>query len=110
MSDFAFAPSYTTAGSDEYAELEAKFGDGYKQVSPDGINPVLEKWNLVFDPITREDIESIRGFFRGKVGQTFTWTNPSGDEKRYRRVGSVNWDHAGLAGRLVVTIEEAFGT
>jgi phage-related protein len=109
MSDFTYRPSFTTSGTDEFKELVAEFGDGYKQTAPDGINPVREVWNLVFDPITTADIETIRAFFRARVGQTFTWTNPSGVEKRYRRTGSVNWDLAAITGRLQVTLEESFG-
>jgi phage-related protein len=109
MSDFTYVPSYTTDGADKFAELVNKFGDGYQQVIPDGINPVAETWNLVFDPIPIADIGSIRAFFREKTGQTFTWTNPSGVEKRYRRTGDVTWAIAGNAGSLHVTIEEAFG-
>jgi phage-related protein len=111
MSDFNYVPSYTTGGSDKYAELESRFGDGYVQSIPDGINPVAETINLVFDPIVDADIEAIRAFFRGKAGQTFTWTNPkTAVEKRYRRKGEVNFTYGGLAGTLNVSIEESHGT
>lgn len=109
MSDFNYKPSYTTGGSDKYAELVGKFGDGYQQTTPDGINAVAETWNLVFDPISAADIEAIRTFMRTKVGLKFTWTNPNGVEKYYRRVGEVVWTRNGPAGTLNVSLEEAFG-
>jgi phage-related protein len=109
MSDFTYVPSYTTSGSDKFAELKTQFGDGYTQTTPDGINAIKETWNLVFDPIAVADITAIRDFFRSKVGQSFTWTNPSGVEKRFQRTGEVNWTLVGLSGTLTVTIEEYFG-
>lgn len=111
MSDFTWVPSYTTGGDDDFAEDMSEFGDGYKQTSPSGINAARETLNLVFDPIPSATIEDIRAFFRARVGQTFTFTNPkTGVEKRYRRIGKVSFTYDGLSGRLSVSIEESFGT
>lgn len=111
MSDFNYVPSYQTDGSDQFSELEAKFGDGYRQVSPDGINPVAERWNLVFDTVPTATAEAIRTFLRSHAGQSFTWTNPSSVEKRYIRTGEVSFVPAGPGHySLRFTIEEFFGS
>lgn len=43
--------------------LKARFGDGYVQVLPDGINPIQEQIFIAFVKRTREDIDDIVSFF-----------------------------------------------
>lgn len=110
MSDFAYVPSYSTEVTDEYAELTAQFGMGYKQTAPDGINPVKEVWRLQFSEIPLDRGEAIRAFLRTKVGSTFTWTPPGSTEKRWRRIGEVSMPRSGpTTVNLTCTFEQAFG-
>lgn len=110
MSDFAYVPSYRTDVTDEYKTLKVEFGDGYSQEGPDGINPVREVWALRFDNIPLATGQAIRAFFKARTGQSFTWTNPDGVEKRYKLRGNVTTPREGPA---VVTlnciIAEHFG-
>ena len=46
--------------------LSAKFGDGYGQDSPDGLNADLQTWDLVFEDEYAADIVGMRDFLKGK--------------------------------------------
>jgi len=35
-----------------FRELTGQFGDGYKQVAPDGINNTIDSWNIVWGVLT----------------------------------------------------------
>lgn len=110
MSDFTYVPSYQTAVVDEHKTLVAQFGNGYKQESPDGINPVREVWRMVFDNITRTDGDAIRAFFRARVGQPFTWTPPGGSEGKYKLRGEVTMPFQGpTVVSLSFVLEQHFG-
>jgi phage-related protein len=110
MSDFNYVPSYRSDVTDQFRILRAQFGDGYAAMAPEGVNPVSEVWKLVFDQITVAEGEAIRSFLRGKIGQSFTWTNPNGVEKRYTVVGEVTMPRTGPSSvSLTCTFEEWFG-
>lgn len=110
MSDFTYTPSYATPVTDKFRELEARFGGGYVQTAPDGLNAVAEVWSLQFEAIPLARGEAIRAFLRSKVGASFTWTPPGGSEKRFRRIGEVTMPRSGpTTVNLTCTFEEWFG-
>jgi phage-related protein len=54
----------------------AKFGDGYEQRVPKGINTTLDKWALTFTG-TRIRVDAIAAFLKARGGaEWFTWKNP----------------------------------
>lgn len=64
---------------------EVQLGDGYKQVSGDGINPETQSWPLTF--IGREqDMLPILSFMRNHTVKAFIWTPPYGVPGLYRVV------------------------
>lgn len=72
--------NYRASSASELTEkprvVSAKFGDGYEQRSPDGINTILETWVLKFDR-SGADIDAIRAFLKARGGyQAFQWANP----------------------------------
>jgi len=54
----------------------AEFGDGYSQVSGDGIRPYKDGWNLKFSGRTWAVIEEIKDFLDGLSGASFDWQSP----------------------------------
>lgn len=54
------------------------FGDGYNQEVPDGINDLVEKWDVSFSNRQKSIIDSIDTFFRENRGVAFDWSNPDG--------------------------------
>ncbi|MEL4885721.1 phage tail protein [Pectobacterium betavasculorum] len=62
---------------------EAEFGDGYKQVSGDGLNPETQSWPLTFTG--RElDMLPILSFMRKHTIKAFIWSPPYGAPGLYR--------------------------
>lgn len=64
---------------------EAKFGDGYTQLSSNGINNNSETWELTYIG-EKEEIVKVRAFLNSHIINSFKWTNPYGEEKLYRVV------------------------
>jgi len=62
---------------------EAGFGDGYKQVSGDGLNPESQSWPLTFTG-REQDMLPIHTFMRNHVVKSFIWTPPNGVPGLYR--------------------------
>lgn len=55
----------------------AKFGDGYEQNAPAGINFQPETWDLQFKCRSPTDADAILAFLRAQGGwQKFQWTAP----------------------------------
>lgn len=106
-------PRKATLGSVQaYKEAahEAKFGDGYEQVVPIGVNAFSEMWQLVFDGCLQSDADYIVDFVRAHVGKTFLYSAPNGGQKMWRFVPkSVRVSFKGGL-RMVVTasIDEVF--
>jgi phage-related protein len=61
----------------------AQFGDGYKQVAGDGINPETQTWPLMFNGKEQEMLP-ILTFFRTHTIKSFIWTPPYGEPGLYR--------------------------
>ena len=82
MSDFYWSPDPGANLDTEFKLRVAKFGDGYQQRAPDGINNVDDKWSLTFTR-TADVIDQIHQFLLGKKnGESFTFTPPRGTEVR----------------------------
>lgn len=52
--------------------LTAKFGDGYEQSAPNGLNYAQEKWSVIFKNIDQDTYEEVYAFLK-VVGQHETW-------------------------------------
>jgi phage-related protein len=52
------------------------FGDGYKQDTPDGLNPILRTPTIVWDAILATDADTICQFLDAHVGVPFAFTLP----------------------------------
>jgi len=75
-----------TTGEITFSVLRAKFGDGYEQVSANGINNKKQNWPLSF---TRPQLEAnqIMSFLDERAGgKSFLWTPPLGVQGVYRCV------------------------
>lgn len=77
MATFTWIPSKGFASDYKPRTLEAKFGDGYSQRVPDGINTNLAKWSLQFRNISLTTSDEIIAFLDARKGtEAFTWTPP----------------------------------
>jgi phage-related protein len=77
MADFTWIPSIGFTSDITPRVSTARFGDGYSQRVPDGINNIGYSWNLQFQSITLEDAAAIEAFLVSKQGSlSFTWLPP----------------------------------
>lgn len=107
---FTWVPDDKPAGDVSFTVREVRFGDGYRQVSPDGINTKQRRWNLSFDRDEAE-IEAIKAFLDSHVGERFYWTPPglTATQSTYIANGYRESPYSGNQNRLAVTFEEFIG-
>tara|TARA_B100000614_G_scaffold262313_1_gene295220 strand:- start:2707 stop:3249 length:543 start_codon:yes stop_codon:yes gene_type:complete len=75
---FFWIPSYSPTISTEPAVRTLKFGDGYEQRSPDGINTNLLKISLNYDNRDEAEITAISHFLHQRGGsEAFAYLPPS---------------------------------
>lgn len=73
---FTWSPRLNPQGDILFKTRKAKFGDGYEQVSGDGINARSQKWSLNFTG-TEDYILPIRDFIDNHGGiRAFQWRPP----------------------------------
>jgi phage-related protein len=66
--------------------LTAQFGDGYQQVTSDGINTTRDTWTAQWDGLPTSDQQAIYNFFQSMGGwQVFQWTAPGDDTPKLWR-------------------------
>lgn len=76
MADFNFVPNYGMSKSTQPRVNVAKFGDGYEQRTPNGINTMLSKYDLKFE-LSDAELSTVITFLESKGGATaFTWVPP----------------------------------
>ena len=62
------AASIRSGYSPEVTLDKVQFGDGYEQVTESGINPVRDKFDIVFDKKPRAVTRALKRFFNGEPG------------------------------------------
>ena len=84
MDTFTWYHNANPSGTVKFRTLSARFGDGYEQTAPDGINNKLESWPLTFEG-TSASITPIKTFLESKLGtRSFLWTPPLGTQGMYK--------------------------
>lgn len=77
MAVFDWVESPSTSSSPKPIVKSTMFGDGYSQDAPDGLNPLRQVWNVVFDSIDQSTADDIEAFLLVGMGTTrFDWTPP----------------------------------
>lgn len=73
---FSWCPRINAEQEVNFRRRTAKFGDGYEQVSGDGINPRSQKWTLQFTG-SEAYIAAIKAFLDRHQGvKAFQWRPP----------------------------------
>ena len=73
---FTFTPSFSSRRAFKPQVNMMRFGDGYVQASPAGINPAVRTYELTFEKVTDIQADQIETFLADNVGQSFYWTPP----------------------------------
>lgn len=83
INTFTWRTQGTPEGSFLHRVRVAQFGDGYRQVAGDGINPERQSWPLTFQG-TEKDILPLLTFIRQHTIKACLWTPPYGVLGLYR--------------------------
>lgn len=105
---FVWAPEVDATGDVSFAELRARFGDGYEQRAPDGINTERQTWPLTFKGPVAE-ITPIIQFLRRNRHVSFLWTppGPGSVEGHYQHNGYTLTPHS--AGNYTLRVTFTLG-
>jgi phage-related protein len=110
MPVFTWFPDASVSVETEPVVRTARFGDGYEQRVPEGINTMPEKWDLTFTG-TRAEIDPIAVFLREHKGSVaFDWTTP--DEVTGRFICR-KWSKSrerGVKVTMSFTLEQVYGS
>jgi len=88
---------------------EARFGDGYAQRRPAGINSSTDTYQLNWTMLERDDFATLYGFLRAHQGAyAFWWQAPWDDAMRRWRCTDLSADEPTSAtlGAIAATFEE----
>lgn len=84
MSEFTGVPQRNASVDYKPQRNEARFGDGYAQRSPKGLNNNPQNWKGLRFHGTENELDAIEAFFELKGGVTpFTWTPPGKSEAKF---------------------------
>jgi len=84
MSGFSWVPLTDSKLNHKPRKYEARFGDGYSQRTPQGINNNPQIWNSLRFVEDESVLDEIMAFFEAREGvSSFTWTPLRGVEARF---------------------------
>ncbi|MCY1555795.1 Phage minor tail protein [compost metagenome] len=105
---FTWEPDDSASAEGELGVHESKFGDGYSQVSGDGLNGEKQTWNLTFGG-HQEEVAPILDFVRRHRGyRGFLWTAPGGQLGLYRCASYRRTCHPGALESLSLTFKQTY--
>lgn len=80
-------PSVKSLAEIKFRTRSVEFGDGYEEVTGDGINNIRHYWQLTFEALTQSEADDIIDFFLDGGGYTvFQYTVPSDSTQRNYRL------------------------
>ena len=80
--EFTFKPSFSLNHTVTPRVNTLTLGDGYADVTPIGLRPLLRSWSLQFLSLRLDEAEPILNFFRELGGSgLFRWTPPHPDRR-----------------------------
>lgn len=95
-------------GTGDFLVKEARFGDGYRQTSADGLNNESQQWPISLvgrEPKIRAALDFLRA---RKGGVSFLWTPPLGDQGYYLCKTYSATPHGNGVFTLTATFEQTF--
>lgn len=80
MATFTWTPTNGARQQTSPRVRRVRFGDGYEQRQPDGINTKGETWSLAFAGLTDAEADEIDTFLAARNAvEAFDWVTPAGD-------------------------------
>lgn len=112
MADYIWTESASTSLEVVPHVIGTRFGDGYEQDAPDGLNPQHQEWDLVHAEVERALVDEIEAFILPGLGHArFDWV-PLGKTTAikvkctsYRKVQTPVWGFFDLSLRFQQVFE-----
>jgi phage-related protein len=93
-----------------FRTIASKFGDGYEQVAPDGINNIIDTWDLVWATLTTTEYQTVMTALKS-VGTwgTITWI-PCNEtiSKKFRLASGISTAREGSLYKITATVRQVF--
>jgi phage-related protein len=93
-----------------FSQISAKFGDGYEQIAPNGLNNILDTWDIVWGALTTAEFQTVIAVLKS-VGTwgIITWT-PCDEtvQKKFRISGDITRTREGTFYNVTCTIRQVF--
>ena len=78
-----------------YKTLRAQFGNGYAQTAPDGINNVMDVWEVTYENLTQSERDSLITVLDTVQGwDVLTWQAPGDATTKKWRVTPDGWSES----------------
>lgn len=75
LAPFDWVESASTSLDEQPRVKATRFGDGYEEREPDGLNPITQKWDVVFRDVDDDIATDMVEYFRAAAGvDSFGWT------------------------------------
>lgn len=108
MAVFTWRAEVGTSGNSELAMWSAKFGDGYSQDIPNGMNSETQKWNVEVSGYEK-DMQAVVNFLRAQNGLPFQWKPPMTNTLQWFKCKRWGFDPGGGAWmKLRMEFEQAY--
>lgn len=105
---FSWVPDDEAQREGEFRTRSAQFGEGYEQVSGDGMNSERQTWTLTFGGLP-DELDPILDFVRRHGGwRSFLWVSPRGGLGLYRCASYREQNRPGGVAGLSLTFVQAF--
>lgn len=80
---FRWRVAYGTNPSYRADVRSFEFGDGYKQISPKGLNPVRQEVPVTLPALTKNERNDVLAFFAAHAGKPFLYAHDGDAPKKY---------------------------
>lgn len=111
MAYTTFTPVIAPTSYDNATEIriiDNDFGDGYKQVMPDGLNAARDKLSVRWSNLLISQCKSLDTFFESQCAKPFYWTPPQTTTRKLWRCTSWKASYHETIADLDATFEEVF--
>ena len=93
-----------------FTQIAAKFGDGYEQIAPYGLNNTVDNWDIMWGALTTTEFQTVIAALKS-VGTwgIITWT-PCDEtaQKKFRISGDINRVREGTFYKVTCSIRQVF--
>lgn len=105
---FTWKAQVNSAADGEFDVSSSKFGDGYSQEVPNGLNSESQNWSVVIKG-RKNEVQPALDFVRSHKGVSFFWTPPLSAAQGYFKCKKYSFsDEGGSYWTLTLNFEQGY--